>query len=445
MDKTRGLGPISTRLRRIAELAGRRRGEALSTLAHHIDVAFLREAYRRTRKDGAVGVDQETASEFERDLTGRLEDLHERFKSGRYKAPPVRRVYIPKGNGGRRPLGIPTLEDKVLQRAVVMVLEAVYEQDFLSCSYGFRPGRSAHDALADLRKGMMAMGGGWVLDADIRGFFDNLDHAHLRGFLDKRVRDGVIRRVIGKWLKAGVLEDGSVRRSTTGTPQGGVISPLLANIYLHEVLDTWFEGEVQPRMRGRCFLVRYADDFVMVFEREDDARRVLEVLPKRFGKYGLELHPEKTRLVSFQEPPYRADGKGRGPGGSGPGTFDFLGFTHYWGRTKRGGWAIKQRTASSRLRRSVKAMWEWCRRNRHLPIAVQHRVISQKMRGHYNYYGVTGNSMGLVKYQHAVLRGWRYWLDRRSQRRSMPWDRFWRYLQNNPLPPARVRNPWIIA
>jgi RNA-directed DNA polymerase len=260
MAETSTSTPISTRLKSIAELASKAPDMVIRTLAHHIDVEFLREAYRRTRKDGAVGIDGQTADEYARHLDENLQSLLDRFKSGRYRAPAVRRVHIPKGDGGTRPLGIPTFEDKVLQRAVTMVLEAVYEQDFLDCSYGFRPGRSAHQALKALWNGLMDLGGGWVLDADIKSFFDTLAHGHLRNFLDQRMTDGVLRRAIGKWLNAGVLEEGRIERSSEGTPQGGVISPLLANLYLHYVLDQWFAEEVQPRLKGVAFLVRYADD-----------------------------------------------------------------------------------------------------------------------------------------------------------------------------------------
>jgi RNA-directed DNA polymerase len=250
-----------------------------------------------------VGVDGQTAEAYAESLEENLEDLLNRFRSGRYRAPAVRRVHIPKGDGRKtRPIGIPTFEDKVLQRSVAMVLEAVYEQDFLNCSYGFRPGRSAHMALEALWKGTMDLNGGWVLELDIESFFDTVDHDHLRSFLDQRVRDGVIRRTIGKWLKAGVLEAGVMQRNAAGTPQGGVISPLLANIYLHHVLDVWFAEVVQPRLGGRAFLVRYADDAVLVFEHASDAERVMRVIAERFGKFGLRLHPDKTRLIEFRRP-----------------------------------------------------------------------------------------------------------------------------------------------
>ena len=286
MARTSSQEIISTRQEKLATLARMEPKLELTTLAHHIDELWLREAYRRTRKDGAAGVDGVTAAQYEEALEANLSSLLERFKTGAYRAPAVRRVHIPKEGAPKktRPIGIPTLEDKVLQRAVLMVLEPVYEQDFLPCSYGFRPGRSAHQALDALWQGLMEIEGGWVIDLDIQSFFDDLDKSHLRNFLNQRVRDGVIRRAIGKWLNAGVMEEGVVSYPEQGSPQGGVISPMLSNLYLHEALDMWFEQVVKPRLRGRAFAIRFADDAVLGFEREDDARRVLEVLPKRFGK-----------------------------------------------------------------------------------------------------------------------------------------------------------------
>ena len=303
MARTSSLESISTKQTRIAELAREQPERVLTTLAHHIDVEWLHEAYDRTRKSGAVGVDGQTGADYGRDLQARLRDLLDRLKSGSYRAPPVRRVHLPKGDGRKtRPIGIPTFEDKVLQRAVVMALEPIYEEDFLDCSYGYRPGRSAHQALEALWQGVMAMGGGWVLEVDIASFFEAVHHGHLRSFLDKRVRDGVLRRTIDKWLKAGVMEEGRHWHPDSGTPQGGVVSPLLANIYLHEVMDVWFARDVAPRLKGRAVFIRYADDMLIAFSREEDARRVLDVLPKRFGKYGLSVHPEKTRLLDFRRP-----------------------------------------------------------------------------------------------------------------------------------------------
>ena len=420
---------VSTKLQRIAELARRMPDRHLTTLGHHIDVAWLKEAYRRTRKDGASGVDGQTAEQYAANLDANLESLLTRVKTASYRAPPVRRVHIPK-DGGTRPIGIPTFEDKVLQRAYAMVLEAVYEQEFLDCSYGFRPGRSAHQALDAFWRQMTAMGGGWVLELDIRSFFDALDHSKLRQVIERRVRDGSVLRHVGKWLKAGVLEEGTLRHPEMGTPQGGVISPVLANIYLHEVLDVWFEREVKPRLKGRAFLIRYADDAVLGFSSEEDAQRVLEVLPKRFAKYGLTLHPEKTRLVRFA--PKRHDDD------DDPGTFDFLGFTHYWGKSRKGQAIIKRKTASKRLRRSLTHISQWCRTHRHDRLKTQQQALARKMRGYYGYYGITGNRRMLAKLWHAVERIWQRWLSRRSQRAKIKWERFEQLLRVFPLPPPRV-------
>lgn len=420
---------VSTKQQRIAKLARQSPQTSFTTLAHHIDLEWLQEAYRQVRKDGATGIDEMTAATYATNLQANLQSLLDRVKSGRYRAPAVRRVYIPKAGGKLRPIGIPTFEDKVLQRAVAMVLEPIYEQDFKDCSYGFRPARSAHQALEAFRQQRQALRAGWVLEVDIQGFFDNLDHAHLREFLARRVRDGVLKRLIGKWLNAGVLAEGCLHRSGSGTPQGGVISPLLANIYLHYVLDGWFEQEVQPRLRGRAFLVRYADDFVIGFTEAEDARRVQDVLPKRFGKYGLSLHPEKTRLIRFERPPRT----GSPPGGK-PGTFDFLGFTHYWGRSWRGYWVVKRKTATSRLSRSIRALSDWCRNHRHWPVCEQHIVLVQKIRGHYAYYGITGNGASLTRFWEAAKRTWKKWLGRRSQRAYFDWPTFVRLLARYPLP-----------
>jgi RNA-directed DNA polymerase len=434
---------------------------AITTLSHHIDIDWMREAYRRTRKDGATGVDGQTADGYASDLEGNLRSLLDRAKSGAYRAPPVRRVHIPKGDGSQtRPIGIPTFEDKILQRAVAMALEAVYEQDFLDCSYGFRPGRSAHDALETLRNELMEMKGGCVVEVDIRKFFDTVDHSHLQEILRQRVRDGVLLRLIGKWLNAGVQEAGELSYPEVGTPQGGVISPLLANIYLHEVLDKWFEKDVKPRLQGRASLVRYADDFVMVFSCEEDARRVMEVLPKRLGKYGLTLHPDKTRLVEFRRPALKppAEPRNGGAGRSGtsdqsapkppaeprnggagrPGTFDLLGFTHYWGRSRKGWWVVKRKTARDRFSRSLKRVAQWCRRYRHQPIAQQWKALVQKVRGHFGYFGIRGNSKALTLFLHWVRRIWCKWLSRRSQKKSVTWDRMAKLLERYPLPRARI-------
>jgi group II intron reverse transcriptase/maturase len=346
-------------------------------------------------------------------------------------------MHIPKGTGKEtRPLGIPTFEDKVLQRAVAMVLEPIYEQDFKDCSYGFRPGRSAHQALQTLWTQAMRVDGGWIVEVDIRQFFDTLDHAHLRELLRQRLRDGVLLRLIGKWLNAGVLEEGYLAYPEAGTPQGGVISPLLANIYLHYVLDVWWEQEVKPRLQGHAYLIRYADDFVIGFANEAEARRVLEVLPKRFAKYGLTLHPEKTRLVPFQSPRSRPNPDPSKPEEQ-PGTFDLLGFRHYWGRSRQGSYVVKRKTMSSRFGRALRKIAHWCRRSRHVPIRVQHRLLSLKLRGHYGYFGITGNHSALQRFRDAVCRLWRIALSHRGSG-PLSWERYRVLLQTYALPPPRV-------
>jgi RNA-directed DNA polymerase len=433
MGETSSSPTVSTKLERIAQMAKTMPEVALTTLAHHIDVDWLREAYRRTRKDGAKGVDGQGAEQYAERLEENLRSLLDRAKSGTYRAPPVRRVHIPKGDGSRtRPIGIPTFEDKVLQRAVAMLLEAIYETSFYDFSYGFRPRRSAHDAVEVLQSSTVKMAGGWVLEVDIEKFFDTLDHAHLREILGQRVRDGVILRLIGKWLNAGVLEGVELSYPESGTPQGGVISPLLANIYLHVVLDEWFVREVRPRLKGQAALVRYADDFVFVFARKDDAERVLEVLPKRFGKYGLALHPDKTRLVPFRRPD-RGDG-----GDDGPGSFDLLGFTHHWGLSRRGKWVVKRRTAKDRISRTLRRIAEWCRKHRHDDVRSQHRALSQKLRGHYGYFGITPNSHSLSRVFHEATVIWRKWLSRRSQKAYVNWDKMRLLLKRYPLPRPRI-------
>lgn len=430
---------VSTKLERIAELAKQMPTTPLSTLAHHIDLEWMREAYRRTRKDGATGVDGRTAEQYAQQLESNLQSLLDRAKSGSYWAPPVRRVHIPKADGKTmRPIGIPTFEDKVLQRAVAMVLGAVYEQDFRNCSYGFRPRRNQHNALEALWAGLRDIEGGWVIEVDIKSFFDSVDHEQLRNVLRRRVLDGVLLRLIGKWLNAGVLEEGQVHYDDEGTPQGGVISPLLGNVFLNEVVDTWFEDDIKPRLRGAAFMLRYADDIVMGFEREDDARRVMEVLPKRLQKYGLTMHPSKTRLIDFRSPKRRPpsdDDKG-------PGTFDMLGFTHYWGRSRHGNHpVVKRRTAKDRINRFLKALASWCREHRHDALREQWKKLCSKLRGHFQYYGVTANFEALRRVARVTRRIWWKWLGRRSQRATLTWDKMAQLLQRLPLERPRIYHP----
>lgn len=421
-------------------MARTHRDRAFASLHHVLDLDWMLEAYRTTRKDGAVGIDGVTATEYAETLETNLLDLLDRIKSGRYQAPPVRRTYIPKADGSQRPLGIPTFEDKVAQRAIAMLLEAIYEQDFFACSYGFRPGRSAHDAVHELRTALMTQGLRWVLDIDVKRYFDTIPHDHLRQFLDRRVTDGVVRKMIDKWLRAGVLENGSLTGSTEGTPQGGVISPLLANIYLHYVLDEWMVTVVAPRLKGRYCLARYADDFVMAFEDYLDATRVFAVLGKRLSRFGLTLHPEKSRFIDFR---FRRPGGKCHPATSGS-TFDFLGFTHVWGKSRNGKNVVRQVTAKGRYARALAAVTDWCRHNRHRSIRTQHDHLSAMLRGHFGYYGITGNGRRIRWYLHQVARIWKKWLSRRGRHGNFRWSSLNELLSRHPLPPARIIRKYAV-
>jgi group II intron reverse transcriptase/maturase len=403
---------------------------ALTTLSKHLNEDWLLTAFGRTREDGAPGIDGETWKDFEVGLAERLVQLREKAHSGTYRAPPVRRVYIPKGTGPEtRPIGIPTIEDKVLQRAVVMLLEPIYETLFHPGSFGFRPGRDQHQAINALRNWLVRHGGGWLVEVDVRKFFDTIDHAHLREFVRRRVGDGVVLRLIGKWLKAGVLEDGQVSYPSTGSPQGGVISPLLSNIFLHYVLDAWFAEEVEPKLRGKAILIRFADDFVIACTQECDARTLFDLLPKRFAAYGLAIHETKSRLVRFTRPR---------PGQEPPGTFDLLGFTFHWGQTRYGSWTVRTKTAGSRLHRALRTIAVWCRRNRHRPVPEQQVTLGDKLRGHYAYYGRPGNYHCLSQFFRGVLRSWQKWLGRRSWVGYLSWDDFTKLLARHPLPHPKI-------
>jgi group II intron reverse transcriptase/maturase len=430
MTETLRSGNVTTKLQRIVELAREDRSRVFTSVAHAIDLDWMKEACRRTRKGGAAGVDGSTWTAYATDLETNLEALATKIRSGTYRPPPVRRAYIPKASGGERPIGIPTFEDKVAQRAVAMLLEAIYEQDFDAGSYGFRPGRSAHQALEELQRRPTYWERCWVIDADIQSFFDTIDHTKLRSILDQRVRDGVIRTLVDRWLNAGVLEQGRITRPDEGTPQGGVISPLLANIFLHEVLDRWVEHDVRDRLRGRVRSVRFADDFVLLFEREDDARRVMMVLYKRFERFGLKLHPDKTRLLSFDSP-----GLGR-KRAQRERSFDFLGLTHFWARSRKGRWVVKQRTAKSRFARGLRVIKARCREMRHHVLKEQHEAMCWMLRGHFNYYGITGNSEALARFRYEAERIWGRSLARRNKRR-FAWRRFKPLLERFPLPLPR--------
>ena len=418
MGDTLGSQTISTQLQQIAQRAHQQPELIFNNLYHLIDIALLREAYRRTRKDAAPGIDKVTAAMYAKALDDNLKALHQRLRTRRYQAPPVERYWIHEDTGKDRPIGMPTFEDKIVQRAVEMLMSAVYGQDFHDFSYGFIKGKSQHQALGVLRNQLMEGRGCWVVDADVSGFFDNLNRRHLREFVERRINDGGIKQLIGKWLKAGVVEDGVISYPDKGSAQGGVISPLLANIYLHYVLDEWFTNQVKPRMKGRCFIVRFADDFVIGCEQESDARRILEVLPKRFARFGLTIHPTKTQLIEFKKPPHRKDA------GSRKSTLNFLGFTHYWTRSRRGYWVIKRQTERKRQRRFMTRLWQWCKKNRHEPLIEQHQMLCAKLRGYYQYYGIRSNYKALeVVFEHAE-KAWRSWLERRSHSCHMYWKRF---------------------
>ena len=340
---------------------------------------------------------------------------------------------IEKDDGKKRPIGKPCFEDKIVQRAVVMILEAIFEHDFHVFSHGFRKGHSQHQALHELREQCRKLNIAWIVDADVSGFFDNLDWGHLREFIQQRVSDGGILRLLGKWLHAGVLESGELTYPDKGAPQGGVISPMVSNVFLHRVLDEWFVKDVHPRMQGRCFVTRFADDCIIGFELEADAHRVMEVLPKRFARFRLTIPPEKTVLTAFKRPPSRDQSAG------GKGTFDFLGFTHYWAKTRRGYWVIKRKTVGKRLRRFMKGIWAWCRENRHEPLKEQYQTLCLKLRGYYQYYGIRGNFKMLeVAFEHTE-RAWQYWLSRRSHKGHINWQKFVEFVHRKlPLPKPRI-------
>jgi len=423
---------MTPQLLKVAERARREPKARFHSLAHLIDEAALRRAYDRLRPHAAVGVDGVSKEMYGRALEGNLQDLHRRMRQKRYRHQSIRRVYIPKPNGKKRPLGISACEDKVVQGSVCEVLEAVYEQDFLDCSHGFRPGRKAHDAIQALDRLARARQARWVLEADIASFFDSVNHRTLLEMLRERVPDGSLLRLVGKCLKAGVLDGEELSMPEEGTPQGSVLSPLLANVYLHYALDVWFYGEVRPRLRGRAHLIRYADDFVMCFERRDDAERVKAVLGKRLARFDLRLHPDKTRLVCMEPPcPQQQSGKG-------PGSFDFLGFTAYWCRSRTGRWRFAFKTSAKRLHRAKNALTEYCRRQRTLPVCEQHAGLVRRLRGWFNYFGVNGNCASLKALREHVQRVWHKWLNRRSQRSRLNWERFGDLLNTLPLPPVRV-------
>lgn len=419
-------------LEKVAERAKRHPEVRMLALAHHIDEAALERAFRNLRRNAAVGVDGVTVDQYGEQLEVNLQALRARMKAGQYRHQPIRRIHIPKDNGATRPIGISTVEDKIVQGALRDVLEAIYEQDFKDCSYGFRPGRGAHDAIRAL-DGIVKRGhANYIVEADIVSFFDSIDRKMLMEMLRGRIADERLMRLVGKCLHVGVLDGEEFLESSEGTAQGSSLSPLLGNVYLHNVLDVWFEREVRPHLKANSALVRYADDFVLCFEHADDAAYVWSILEERFRTYGLRLHPKKTRSFVFRPP---------SEGGQGGGTtFDFLGFTLHWQRTRFGNaWRVAFRTRGARLRRAIKAATEWCRSHRHDPVEEQHRALTRKLVGHYNYFGVNGNIEALERLKYVVTRAWKKWLDRRSQRARMNWKRMNELLRAHPLPVPTIR------
>jgi group II intron reverse transcriptase/maturase len=421
---------VSPGLLKVAERAKRDPEQRILALAHLIDENALARSYARLRKDAACGVDGVTVEAYGEQLERNVRELRERMKAGRYRHQPIRRVHIPKENGKTRAIGISTVEDKVVQGALREVLEAIYEQDFLPCSFGFRPGRGAHDAIRSLN-GIARQGTAqYVLEADIVSFFDSIDRKMLMEMLRTRIADETLMRLIGKCLHVGILDGERYEEPEVGATQGSVLSPILGNVYLHHVIDVWFEREMRPKLRGRAELVRYADDLVMCFEHIEDATAMEAELKERMTQYGLTLHPGKTRLLTFRPP--------RDGGGKGSATFDFLGFTLHWQRTLRGNWRVAFRTRSGRVQRAIQAASDWCRRHRHLAVHAQHAVLKRKLVGHYNYFGVNGNSSALRRVLYGVRRAWQKWLNRRSQRARMSWRRFNELLRAHPLPHPRI-------
>lgn len=430
---------MSTELERISELARENRQLQFLSIAHLLTPAALLEAFRGLRKDASAGVDGVTYGEYQKDAGEKIQQLYERVREKRYRAQPLRRVYIPKEDGKQRPLSIPSLEDKILQKATVALLNAIYEQDFYPCSYGFRPGRSQQNALDEVGRVICRRPMGWILEADIQGYFDAIVRGQLMEMIGRRVKDGSILRLIGKWVNVGVIDEGRLLTSETGTGQGQIISPLLANIYLHYVLDEWFEQDVKPRLRGEAHEVRFADDFILCFQYKEDAERVLEVLRKRFAKYGLTLHPEKTRLIEFGK---SAVEKSESPGGKPPATFDFLGFTHIATRSRRGRFTIHVRTMRKRLKRSLKAVTEWCKKHRHDTLDEQREGLNKKLRGHYQYYGRPTNYMSLMRFYRTVCRIWKECLNRRTRGKTVTWDKFTHIRARYPLEVPRITQAW---
>jgi len=435
-SRMQGRTSVNQALERIRGAAKRDKKGKLTSLLHHIyAVDALREAYFSLKREAAAGVDGETWQHYGEALEEHLQDLSRRLARGAYRASPVRRVYIPKADGRQqRPIGVPVFEDKIVQRATVAVLSAVYETEFFGFSYGFRPGKSQHDALQALSDAIVGTRVSWVLDADIRGFYDTISHEWLVKFVEHRIGDKRVIRLIQKWLRAGVLEEGAWTQSEEGVPQGGSVSPLLSNIYLHYVLDVWIQQWRKRQARGQVIVARWADDFIVGFEHQQDAERFLAELKERFQKFGLELHPEKTRLLEFGRHAVE-DRKRRGLGK--PETFSFLGFTHACGKTRKGYFTVKRLTMRTRLRAKLKDVKAGLRKRLHVPIPDVGTWLQSVLNGHFRYYGVTGNYRALAQFRTEVKKLWQHALRRRSQKGKAPWSRIAR-LSTRWLPSPRI-------
>ena len=436
--RTQCRSSVSQRLNRVRNAARQRKKERFTALLHHIDVDLLRESFLALKRRAAAGVDKVTWEDYDAQLEDNLQELHKRIHSGAYRALPVRRVFIPKADGRQRPLGIAALEDKIVQRATVAVLNAIYEEDFLGFSYGFRPKRGQHDALDALSVAISSTPVNWILDADIKGFFDAVNQDWLIRFVEHRIGDERIIRLVRKWLKAGVLEDGQWQSSDMGTPQGAVISPLLANIYLHYVFDLWVKQWRKREAKGKVIVVRYADDIVAGFELETDARRFWDAMRERFEQFGLELHGEKTRLIEFGR--FAADRRKRRGQGK-PETFTFLGFTFICGKSRRGTFQLQRKTRTDRMRAKLSEIKEQMRKRMHAPIPAQGTWLRSVVMGFFAYHAVPTNQSGLSAFRYHVVELWRKSLRRRSQKTKLTWERMTQ-LVNDWLPIPRILHPW---
>ena len=419
----------------IVERARREPQCQFTSLAHLLDARFLATCYYRLGRDRASGVDGVTWKEYGEHLEENLGDLVARMKAKRYKPQPARRVYIPKDEHSRRPLGLPALEDKIVQKGIAEILEAIYEADFLDCSYGFRPGRGCHQAINAVDKTIMTQAVNHVIDADIKAYFDSVSHSGLMRCLQVRIKDPSFLLLIQRFLKAGYFEAGRIVATEQGTPQGGNLSPMLSNIFLHYVLDLWFEKRLKRQVRGVCFLVRYADDFVCMVQYQEDAQYILQALRERFAQFDLVLHPEKTRVISFGRYERQNARRQRRR----PNTFDFLGFTHYCDRSRKGKFIVGRKTSRKKFRQKCRELNAWLKAVRSVcPVKEWWPVLKAKLRGHYQYYGISGNMRTLSRYYHLAVRLALKWLNRRSQRRSFSWERFRTYLDHYPLPKPRI-------